>query len=115
MGKLGCGVFISGVDGYWEGDQISPYVVDKIMTVFKRRDIVFQTIGNAVSADDGEVPSMNEFFVDRGMPTINVGVVLGSLHSTAEIAHIGDLYYAIQGYKAFLEDPVRRTMKKRNR
>ncbi|MEE9525650.1 MAG: hypothetical protein V3V78_03540 [Candidatus Woesearchaeota archaeon] len=113
VGKLGYGTFISGTDGYFEGDQVSPYVADKIMTVFERRGIIYQTIGNPCPVDEGSIVSMNEFFVDRGIPTINVGVVLGSLHSTAEISHIGDLHYAIQGYKAFIEDPVRKTKKRR--
>lgn len=112
IAKLGCGVFISGTDGYWEGDQVSPWVVDRIMTSIQRRNVIFQTIGNPLHADEGEVPSMNEFFVDRGIPTLNVCAPLGSLHSPVEVSHMGDLYSTIQAYKAFIEEPVRKSKKR---
>jgi aspartyl aminopeptidase len=113
VAKLGDGVFISGADGYDEGDQVSPYIADKVMTLLQRRNVIFETTGNPLPADSGENPTMNEFFINRGVPTINLGVPLGSLHSPTEESHIGDGYYAIQAYKAIIEEPTRKTKRLR--
>ncbi len=111
VGKLGYGMFISGYDGMYEADQISPKLVDTIMSAIdsnpeskkNNRKIVVQTIGSVVSPDNGQVASMNEYFVKRGIPTINCCVALGSLHSPEEISHVGDLYHTIKAYKAIIE------------
>lgn len=115
VAKLGYGMFVSAADGAFDGDQQSPSLVDRVMGVLQRRKVIFQTIGSPVPADDGNIASMNEFFIDRGIPTINCGVSVGSLHSPEEIAHVGDLYCAIKGYRAMIEDPRYVLKRKRKR
>lgn len=102
--RLGFGVILNASDGTFSGDQISPHLVDYTMGVLQKRKVIFQPIGSAMSADQShETPSANEFFVRRGIPTINIGIPVGSLHSPAELLHIGDLYCAKQAYRALLE------------
>ena len=105
IGKLGYGFFVSATDGYFEGDQQSIKLIDKIMTILKRKRVLIQTVGCPVPSDDAEgLISMNEFIAERGIETINCGIPVGSLHSSSEVMHVGDLYHAIKGYKAIIED-----------
>ena len=114
--KLGYGMFVAGTDGIMESDQQSPKLVDRIMSVLERRRVIFQTIGSPVPADKTEsVATMNEFFINRGIPTINCSASVGSLHSPEEIVHIGDIYYTIKGYQAIIEDPRYVVRRKRRR
>lgn len=103
VAKLGYGTFINCVDGFSDGDQISPALIDKIMNLFKGKDIVFQPIGSSLPADRAHYETtMNCFFSDRGIPTINIGVATGCLHSPEEIIHEGDLFNAFKAYKEIL-------------
>ena len=104
IGKIGYGMFISGTDGFWEGDQQSPYIMDRIMSIFERDGIIMQTVGSPLPPDRGEVPSINEFMVQRGIAVINAGILVGSMHSPEEIIDEGDLFHCINGYRRFIED-----------
>ncbi|MEK6910158.1 MAG: hypothetical protein AABW82_00095 [Nanoarchaeota archaeon] len=102
--RLGFGVILNASDGTFSGDQVSPHLVDYVMGVLQNKKVIFQPVGSAMPADQShETPSANEFFVRRGVPTINIGIPVGSLHSPAELLHIGDLYCAKQAYRALLE------------
>jgi aspartyl aminopeptidase len=114
--KLGYGMFVAGTDGIMDSDQQSPKLVDRIMSVLERRKVIFHTIGSPVPADNiDSVATMNEFFINRGIPTINCGAAVGSLHSPEEISHVGDLYFTIKGYQAMIEDPRYVVRKKRRK
>jgi aspartyl aminopeptidase len=100
IAKFGLGPSINCSDGSWEGDQVSPLLINKIMTVLNENKVVFQLTGAPVLADKAEdLATMNCFFDERGFPTINVGVPTASMHSPEELIHEGDLY---QTYKAYL-------------
>ncbi|MDO8564041.1 MAG: hypothetical protein Q7R87_03470 [Nanoarchaeota archaeon] len=102
--RMGFGVILNASDGTFSGDQISPHLVDYVMGVLQKKKVIFQPIGSAMPADQSHgTPSANEFFVRRGIPTITVGTPVGSLHSPAELLHMGDLYSAKLAYRALLE------------
>lgn len=104
VARLGYGVFVSGTDGILDGDQVSPRLVDRIMGYFERHNIIFQTTGSPMTADRAHyTQSINSVFADRGVPTINIGVPTGSLHSPEELVHNGDLFYTFKAYRAVLE------------
>jgi len=109
VAKLGHGVFVNGCTDLNEGDQLSPRLVRYTMDVIGgiKPKIPFHVIGSPVPADGyGGVPTMNEFFVDRGISTINVGLGVAGLHSPQELLHSGDLYTARIAYQALLEEKL---------
>ncbi|MEK6927387.1 MAG: hypothetical protein AABX11_03060 [Nanoarchaeota archaeon] len=109
--RLGFGTFIYGGDGTFTADQISPYVVDYVYSSLKGRRILSQTVGVVLPADEAShTETMNGFFVRRGIPTINIGVPAGSLHSPTEIVHKGDLYETYRAYKAIIENSKTRRL-----
>jgi aspartyl aminopeptidase len=103
--KLGFGPFVNCSDGTMEGDQTSPTLIDRIMRILGDKQVPFQPTGTVMVADMAHnTATMNCFFERRGLPVINVGPPVGSLHSPEEIAHVGDIYRAYQAYMAILED-----------
>lgn len=104
--KLGYGPFFNSSDGLFEGDQVSPMLIDRGMTILGSHDVVFQLTGSALVADKvNDAPSMGSFFMDRGYPTLNIGVPTGSCHSIEELIHSGDLYHTYRAYKAIIAGP----------
>jgi aspartyl aminopeptidase len=105
ISKLGYGTFLRGLDGFCDGEQISPYLVDKVMNSFGGKNVIFQVIGSPKPADMSHYAmTMDSFFTEKGIPTIGVGVPTGCLHSPEEIIHEGDLFYSFEAYKAILKD-----------
>ena len=105
VGKMGFGPFLDCSSGLLEGDQPSPRLLDRIYTIFERRKLVFQPIGSPLVADESwRIGTMGYIFDRRGITTLNIGPVVGGLHSPAEIMHKGDLYETSQAYRAILED-----------
>ncbi len=116
VSRLGYGVFLNASDGIFEGDQISPALVDEVMGYFGD-SVVFQPIGSPLTADRSEYTStINELFFNRGIKTINIGIPASSLHSPEELIHKGDLYNTFQAYKLILErKPYRTRAKAKNK
>jgi len=104
IAKLGYGVFVQGIDGVFEGDQNSPYLIDRIMNIFRNKNVEFQITGSALIADMNEgTYTINRYFIDRGFPTVNIGVPVGCTHSPEELIHKGDLFSSYDAYMAILE------------
>jgi aspartyl aminopeptidase len=102
VAKLGYGAYVSACDGTYAGNQISPAFIDKIVTLFDKNKICRQVVGSPHPADEsGQSGSMAEFFTNRGLKTINVGIGAAGLHSPNEIIHVGDLYWMICAYETF--------------
>ena len=104
ISRLGYGTYLSAEECSWEGNQLSKKVIDKVMQIYDKNKISFQISGIAGKADDVDAGGITDlrFFVKRGIPTINSGVPVGSLHSPTEIAHKADLYWTIKAYKGIL-------------
>nr|MBA4405619.1 hypothetical protein [Nanoarchaeum sp.] len=102
----GYGAVVFCADGIGWGENMSPKLMDRIMSSFKGTDVVFQPKGMCMLADLAQgVATMNEFFVRRGYPTINIGLGVGSTHGPEEVIHIGDLYHSYLAYKTILNSP----------
>ncbi|MBT6995041.1 hypothetical protein HN865_01805 [Candidatus Woesearchaeota archaeon] len=105
IAKFGYGASINCSDGIMGGDQISPQLIDSIISPLKNKNNIFQLTGGPMIADfSSEIISMNNFFSWRGYPTINIGVPTGSMHSVEELIHSGDLYHTYKLYKTILND-----------
>lgn len=103
IAKMGYGPFLGCSDNIHEGDQISSRLIDRIMGILRRGEIIFHLAGSPVVADrSSSLISMNEFMQQRGIPTANIGIPVGSLHSPEELLHKGDLYYAYKAYKEII-------------
>jgi aspartyl aminopeptidase len=101
--KLGHGAFFALTDGICDGDQTTPELSDRVMSIFKKRDIEFQPIGAFLANDfNWGFASMNTFFDRRGIDTVNVGVPVACTHCPEEEISIGDLYAAYEAQKALL-------------
>jgi len=105
IAKLGYGPFILGQDGYCESDQVSARLVSRIRNIFIRNDIVSQMVGSPLSVDEDSIPTFGEYLIHKGLETLCVSCGVGGLHGTEEITSEGDLFFAIQGYKAIMQDP----------
>lgn len=112
VAKLGYGVFISGCDGSYGGNQVSPGYVDNIMCLFEKNKIIKQVIGSPHPADEMDSSgSMAELFTNRGIRAINVGIGATGLHSPTEIIHVGDFYWMLCGYETFFSKSELKKMK----
>ncbi|MBU2589499.1 MAG: hypothetical protein KKA65_03010 [Nanoarchaeota archaeon] len=110
MGKLGHGALICAYDGAWESNQISATYMDKILTMMNKQrvKIRYQVTGNPHDADNGEGSGSHaEYFTNRGIPTINLGLPVSGLHSHSELIHGGDLYWMKEAYKTFFENKIK--------
>jgi aspartyl aminopeptidase len=104
ISKMGYGPFLSCMDNIHEGDQVSSNLIDKTMGILREGEIIFHPIGSPVIADRAQwFVTMSEFMQNRGIPTVNLGIPVGALHSPEEILHKGDLYYAYKAYKKIIE------------
>lgn len=105
IAKLGYGPFINGTTDICDGDCVSPRLVGRVMSCLAEANLVMQPIGFPTLADKSDdVRTMNNFMQNRGIPTINVGVPVASLHSISELISVSDLYGAYRAYRAILED-----------
>lgn len=106
VGRLGFGVSVDAHDGGWETNQIPTTYVDKILCMMNRKlNKKHQLVGCAHDADNFEGQGYHaDFFTKRGIPTMEIGILVTGLHSPVEKIHEGDFYYMRKAYQVFLED-----------
>ncbi len=92
-----------GSGGKYNGNQVSAKVMDELMTLFDRSKAVYQVAGLPSKVDCGGGGTISKFFSQRGVPTIDAGVPVASMHGKNEVIHKGDFFQTYKGFKAFLE------------
>jgi aspartyl aminopeptidase len=102
IAKLGYGPFLLAGGSGWDTDQVQPEVLSAVTQVFKKANLPFQIISNAMTADNGAIPTFSEFLERRGLPCIAFGVPVAATHSVEEIIHSGDQYYSYLGNRALI-------------
>lgn len=105
VAKLGYGVSIvkyTGSRGKSGANDAHAEVVGHLRKVFNDNNVIWQS-GELGKVDEGGGGTVAKYIAHWGIPTIDCGVPLLSMHSPFEISHIGDIYQTIKGYKAFFK------------
>ncbi len=102
---IGHGASISAADGGDETNQIPLAYMDKILRLVNRKKLVKRVVGCAHNADYFEGQGYHaDYFTNRGIPTIELGPPVNSMHAQEELLHVGDLYWVGKAYEAFFND-----------
>lgn len=104
--KAGHGMVISsycGSGGKYMGNQATAQLMDKLMTLFEEKSVVYQVSGMPSKVDSGGGGTIAKYFAQRGIQTVDAGVPVAGMHSKTETIHRGDLYQAVKCFKVFLE------------
>ncbi len=103
--KLGYGVVITrytGHGGKYMANEAHAEYVAYLRNIFEKNNVVYQ-IASMGKVDEGGGGTVSKYFASYGMDIVDIGPPLLSMHSTFEIAHIGDLYTTFKAFEAFLK------------
>ncbi len=105
VANLGYGISIvkyTGSRGKSGANDAHAEIVGHLRKVFNDNNVIWQ-FGELGKVDEGGGGTVARYIAHWGIPTIDCGVPLLSMHSPFEISHIGDIYQTIKGYKAFFK------------
>lgn len=105
IAKFGYGPSLNVLDSAWSGNVVDLSHADYLIALFEESlgKSRFQVTGSYIKADYmGDTGTQAEVFTREGIATVNFGIPSGSLHRLNEILHVADMFWAINGYKAYL-------------
>lgn len=97
------GPFLLTEDGNFTGDQAKRQHIDQIMNILRDANVIFNPVGSAMTQENAQLESFGVYLSRKGLPSFAFGVPIAGTHSVMELAHEGDLYYALKGNQAFLK------------
>lgn len=103
--KLGYGVTIvkyTGVRGKSGANDAHAELMGKLRLIFNSQKVVWQC-GELGRVDEGGGGTVAKYIAHWGIPTIDCGTPIISMHSPFEISHKADIYQTVKGYQAFFE------------
>ncbi|MBN1151513.1 aminopeptidase [candidate division WOR-3 bacterium] len=101
--KLGHGITVvkyAGSRGKSGTNDAHAETISKIRGIFDSSNVVWQ-IGELGKVDEGGGGTVAKFISYWGIPTIDCGTPVLSMHSPFEISHKADIFQTIKGFKAF--------------
>lgn len=103
---LGKGVAIEKFLGYlgkMKTIDADPKALQKIISLFERKKVVWQT-GHLGKVDQGGGGTIAVYLANRNTEVIDIGVPILNMHSPYELSSKADIYSAYKGYRVFLNN-----------